>query len=51
MPAAHQGELAEALHFALPGVRMACAEMDDQTRELDPVHTGVRRAALHMPGT
>ena len=32
------------LNFALPGVRCEGAEMINQTRELDPVHTGVRRA-------
>jgi hypothetical protein len=35
---------AHRLNSALPGVRCVGAEMIDQTRELDPVHTGVRRA-------
>ena len=32
------------LNFASPGVRCDGAEMINQTRELDPVNTGVRRA-------
>ena len=40
---------ANRLDYALPGVRCDGAEMVNQTRELDPVHTGVRRAQLYCP--